>query len=70
MWRKLCEQDEKGKVHIHEPGHGGLGAAAGVVAGGLLGLIGGPVGVVRAVGGGVVGGVAGQCLVVLSPKAI
>ncbi len=59
----VVEQDEKGKVHIHEPGHGGLGAAAGVVAGGLLGLIGGPVGVLAwAVGGGVVGGVAGKYL--------
>jgi uncharacterized membrane protein len=59
----IVEQDAKGKVHIHEPGHGGLGAAVGAVAGGLLGLIGGPAGVLAwAVGGGVVGGVAGKYL--------
>jgi uncharacterized membrane protein len=59
----VVEQDEKGKVHIHEPGHGAAGATAGAVAGGLLGLIGGPVGVLAwAVGGAVVGGVAGKYL--------
>ncbi len=57
------EQDEKGKVHIHEPGRGGVGTGAGLVAGGLLGLIGGPVGLLAwAVGGAVVGGVAGKYL--------
>ena len=59
----IVEQDAKGKVHIHEPGHGGLGAAVGAVAGGLLGLIGGPVGLLAwVVGGSVVGGVAGKYL--------
>jgi uncharacterized membrane protein len=59
----IVEQDPKGKVHIHEPGHGGVGAAIGGVAGGLLGLIGGPVGLLAwAVGGAVVGGVAGKYL--------
>ena len=59
----IVEQTAKGKVHIHEPGHGTVGTVAGVVAGGLLGLIGGPVGVLAwAVGGGVVGGVAGKYL--------
>jgi len=59
----VVEQDTKGKVHIHEPGRGGVGAAIGAVGGGLLGLIGGPVGVLAwAVGGGVVGGVAGHYL--------
>ena len=59
----IIEQDAKGKVHIHEPGHGGLGAVVGAAAGGLLGLIGGPAGVLAwAVGGGVVGGVAGKYL--------
>jgi uncharacterized membrane protein len=53
--------DEKGKVHISEPGRGGLGATAGVVAGGLLGLIGGPAGLLAwAVAGGTIGGVAGH----------
>jgi uncharacterized membrane protein len=57
------EQDEKGKVHIHEPGKGGVGATAGAVGGGLLSLIGGPVGLLAwAVGGAVVGGVAGKYL--------
>jgi len=59
----VVEQDTKGKVHIHEPGRGGVGAAIGAVGGGLLGLSGGPGGVLAwAVGGGVVGGVAGHYL--------
>jgi uncharacterized membrane protein len=59
----VVEQDEQGKVHFHEPGKGGLGAAVGAVAGGLLSLIGGPAGVLAwAVGGAVVGGVAGHYL--------
>ena len=59
----IVEQDAKGKVHVHEPGHGGLGAVLGGAAGGLLGLIGGPVGLLAwVVGGSVVGGVAGKYL--------
>lgn len=59
----VVEQDEKGKVHIHEPGHGTLGTVAGAVGGGLLGLIGGPAGLLAwTVGGAVVGGVAGKYL--------
>jgi uncharacterized membrane protein len=59
----VVEQDAKGKVHIHEPGRGGLGAAIGAAGGGLLGLIGGPAGLLAwAVGGAVVGGVAGKYL--------
>jgi uncharacterized membrane protein len=59
----VVEQDAKGKVHVHEPGRGGLGTTIGVVAGGLLGLIGGPAGVLAwAAAGGVVGGVAGKYL--------
>lgn len=55
--------DEKGKTHIHEPGHGIAGGAVGVVAGGLLGLIGGPAGLLAwTVGGAVVGGAAGKYL--------
>jgi uncharacterized membrane protein len=57
----VVEQDTKGKVHIHEPGRGGVGGTVGAVTGGLLGLIGGPVGVLAwVVGGAVVGGVAGH----------
>jgi len=59
----IVEQDPKGKVHIHEPGKGGVGTAIGAVGGGLLGLIGGPVGVLAwAVSGAVVGGAAGKYL--------
>ena len=59
----IVEQDAKGKVHIIEPGKGGAGATLGAVGGGLLGLIGGPAGVLAwAVGGAVVGGVAGKYL--------
>ncbi|MFN8475381.1 MAG: DUF1269 domain-containing protein [Anaerolineae bacterium] len=53
--------DEKGKVHTHEPGHGGIGAGAGLVAGGLLGLIGGPAGLLLwALGGALIGGSIGH----------
>ena len=59
----VVEHDAKGKVHVHEPGRGGLGTTLGVVGGGLLGLIGGPAGLLAwAVAGGVVGGVAGKYL--------
>ena len=55
--------DAKGKTHIHEPGHGGIGATLGAVGGGLLGIIGGPAGLLAwTVGGAVVGGVAGKYL--------
>ena len=57
----IVEQDPKGKVHIHEPGHGVWGAVIGGAVGGLLGLIGGPVGVLAlAARGAAVGGVAGH----------
>lgn len=59
----IVEQDEKGKVHFHEPGHGVWGTTLGAVGGGLLGLIGGPAGLLAwTVGGAVVGGVAGKYL--------
>ena len=57
----VVEQDEKGKVHIHEPGHGGIGGTIGAVTGGLLGLIGGPAGVLAlGAAGAAVGGAAGH----------
>jgi uncharacterized membrane protein len=59
----IVSVDEKGKAHIHEPGHGVAGGTVGAVGGGLLGLIGGPVGLLAwAVGGAVVGGAAGKYL--------
>ena len=59
----IVSQDEKGKVHIHEPGHGTFGMVTGGVAGSLLSLLGGPVGfLTMVVGGAVVGGVAGKYL--------
>jgi uncharacterized membrane protein len=59
----IVEQNEKGKVHVHETGRGGLGAVVGGVAGSVLSLIGGPVGFLTwVVGGVVVGGVAGKYL--------
>lgn len=55
------DQDENGKVKIHEPGKGGVGAAVGAAAGGLLGLIGGPPGVLAlSAAGAAVGGAAGH----------
>jgi uncharacterized membrane protein len=54
-------READGHVHIHEPGRGGVGGTIGAVGGGLLGLLGGPVGVLAmAVIGGVTGGVAGH----------
>ena len=59
----IVEQDENGKVHVHETGRGGLGAVIGGTAGSLLGLIGGPAGFLAwLVGGAVIGGVAGKYL--------
>ena len=40
----VVEVDEKGKAHVKQSGHGGVGAATGVGVGALLGLIGGPAG--------------------------
>lgn len=57
----IAEQDEKGKVHIHEPGKGGVGGTIGAAAGGLLGLIGGPAGVLAmSAAGAAIGGTAGH----------
>jgi len=57
----IVEQDEKGKVRVHETGRGGLGAVIGGAAGSILGLFGGPVGFLTwTVSGALVGGVAGK----------
>jgi uncharacterized membrane protein len=57
----VVEVDEHGKSHVHEPGHGVFGTGVGAVGGGLLALIGGPIGVLGlAVAGGVIGGVLGK----------
>jgi len=59
----IVEQNKKGKVSVNEAGRRGVGATVGVVAGGLLGLIGGPAGLLAwTVGGAVVGGIAGKHL--------
>lgn len=59
----IVSVNEKGKVHIHEPGHGAWGAVIGGAGVGLLSLIGGPVGLLAwTVGGAVVGGAAGKYL--------
>ena len=34
----IIEHDENGKVHIHEPGKGGEGAAVGALGGGIIGF--------------------------------
>jgi uncharacterized membrane protein len=66
----VVEMDEKGKAHIHEGGHGGWGTVGGVAVGGLLGLIGGPAGLLAwAVAGGVIGGFAGKIGGRAIPKA-
>ena len=58
----IVTKDEHGSVQFQGPeGHTGRGAGAGFVAGGLLGLLGGPIGVLAfSVGGAVVGGIAGH----------
>ncbi len=59
----IVSVNAKGKTHIHEPGHGTMGAVLGGAGVGLLSLIGGPVGLLAwTVGGAVMGGVAGKYL--------
>lgn len=51
----------KGKVHFHEPGKGRWGTGISLVAGGLPGLIGGPVGLLAwTVAGGMTRGLIGK----------
>jgi uncharacterized membrane protein len=57
----VVEQDMAGKLHVHEPGRGGVGGSIGAVAGGIVGLFIGPFAVLAlAVTGGAVGGIAGH----------
>ena len=57
----VVEVDKYGKAQIHQHGRGGVGAAAGTMAGEALALIGGPAGLlVWAVAGGAIGGAAGH----------
>lgn len=59
----VVEVNEKGKTKVHQPGRGGVGTTAGLLTGGLLGLIGGPAGLlVWAAGGALIGGIAGKHL--------
>ena len=59
----VIEVDDKGKAHVSQSGHGGVGTAEGTGVGALLDLIGGPAGLlVWALGGALVGGLAGQHL--------
>jgi uncharacterized membrane protein len=59
----IVSVNAKGKTHIHEPGHGTMGAVLGGAGVGLLSLIGGPVGLLAwTAGGAVMGGVAGKYL--------
>lgn len=57
----VVEIDDKGKTHVKQSGHGGKGTAAGAGVGALLGLVGGPAGLlVWTLGGALLGGVAGK----------
>lgn len=55
------ERDASGEVAVHESGRGGLGTAIGAAGGGVLGLLGGPIGLFwMLMGGGVAGGLIGH----------
>jgi uncharacterized membrane protein len=57
----VVEVNERGKTHVHQHGRGGVGMAAGIMAGEALALLGGPVGLIAmAVAGGAIGGAAGH----------
>ncbi len=57
----VVEVDDKGKAHVHEHGRGAKGSIVGLAVGGLLGLIGGPAGLLLlAVAGAAIGGMAGK----------
>ena len=57
----VVEVDDKGKALVKQSGRGGVGAAAGAGVGVLLGLIGGPAGLLAwTLGSALVGGIAGK----------
>jgi uncharacterized membrane protein len=57
----IVEVDDHGKVKAHQHGRGGVGVAAGIMAGEALALLGGPAGLlVWAAVGGAIGGAAGH----------
>jgi uncharacterized membrane protein len=57
----VVEIDDRGKSHVRQSGHGGKGTALGMGTGALLGLIGGPAGLlVWTLGGALIGGLAGK----------
>ena len=57
----VVEVDDKGKTQVKQSGRGGVGAAAGAGVGVLLGLIGGPAGLLAwTLGSALVGGIAGK----------
>ena len=57
----VVEIDDRGKARVRQSGHGGKGTALGMGAGALLGLIGGPAGLlVWTLGGALIGGLAGK----------
>jgi uncharacterized membrane protein len=57
----VVEVDKYGKAQVHQHGRGGVGAAAGIMAGEALALLGGPAGLlVWAVAGGAIGGAVGH----------
>jgi uncharacterized membrane protein len=57
----VVEVDERGKAEVKQSGNGGKGAAIGAGTGVLLGLIGGPAGLlVWALGGTLLGGLIGK----------
>ena len=59
----VVEVDDKGKTQVKQSGRGGVGAAAGAGVGVLLGLIGGPAGLLAwTLGSALVGGIAGKRL--------
>jgi uncharacterized membrane protein len=59
----VIEVDDKGKAHVSQSGRGGVGAAAGAGVGVLLGLIGGPAGLLFwTLGSSLLGGLAGKYL--------
>ncbi len=59
----VVEVNDKGKMDVKQQGHGGWGTAVGGGTGVLLGLIGGPAGLlVWALGGALLGGLAGKYL--------